>query len=98
LKQNKTVQFSVADAFCVIYYNLKHSSGQGRIQKFSNGGADEKNEAKGGADGTKLRTFRRKLLEKRAKSDPNVGAAVPTAPPPWIRHCIRTLHVEISKH
>jgi hypothetical protein len=54
---------------------------QGRIQKFSKVGADEKNQAKGGADGTKLRTFRRKLLEKRAKSNPKVGAAAPTAPP-----------------
>ncbi len=34
-----------------------------------------------GADGTKIRTVRRKLLEKRAKSNPKVGAAAPSAPP-----------------
>ncbi len=69
-----------------MYNNLEQwldiSLDQGRIQKFSKGvGADEKNQAKGGADGTKLRTFRRKLLEKRAKSNPKVGAAAPSAAP-----------------
>jgi hypothetical protein len=82
LKQNKTVQFSVADAFCVIYYNLQHSSGQGRIQKFSKGGADEKNQAKGGADGTKLRTFRRKLLEKKGEIKPKCGCGRTHRTPP----------------
>jgi hypothetical protein len=60
---------------------VKQSLQQGRIQKFSKGGADKKNQAKGGADGTKLRTFRRKLLGKRAKSNPKVGAAAPSAAP-----------------
>ena len=49
------------------------------------GGADEKNQAKEGADGTKMRTFRRKLLEKKRKIKPKGDAAAPTAPP-WIRH------------
>ena len=44
------------------------------------GGADEKNQEKEGADGTKMRTFKRKLLEKSGKSNPKGDATAPTAP------------------
>ena len=50
-------------------------------EKFLKGGADEKNRAKRGADGTKMQTFRRILLGKSEKSNPKGGAAAPTASP-----------------
>ena len=61
--------------------NIHRCSWQWRIQEFLKGGADEKNRAKGGADGTKMQTFRRILLEKSEKSNPKGGAAAPTASP-----------------
>ena len=57
------------------------NNNQWRIQEFLKGGADEKNQAKEGADGTKMQTFRRILLGKSEKSNPKGGAAAPTASP-----------------
>jgi len=77
MKNNEALQKSITTlsgtntVVKVDWVSEEVSENQGRIQKF----------LKGGADGTKLRTFRRKLLEKRAKSNPKVGAAAPTAPP-----------------
>ncbi len=47
-------------------------SKQGRIQKL----------LKGGVGDAEIRTFGRKLLRKRTKSNPKMGAAAPTATPP----------------
>lgn len=55
---------------------------QGRIQERSNGGVDEKSQAKEGVDRTKMRTFRRKFLEKSEKSNPKEDVTAPTTAPP----------------
>ena len=47
------------------------------------GGADEKNQAQGGVDGVKMRTFSRKLLEITKKSNPK-GSALALDPPLFI--------------